>query len=469
MAVQKTGRSFDKERYKLVKQRILALLFCLLFLMTGCSSGQAGDAATVLRTFEGMEAEAVIDYTVPKSLPGILVNQAGYGVETNKTVIFTGEELPETFRVYNAETKQMVYEGKVIKKENVQEEGRKAAYGSFQEVDTPGNYYIEADILGYSYPFPIGEKAYWELLCGSIQHLREGLQGKAALEAEEILTNCQAMVNLLLACELHGAVFDDEMGISESGNHIPDLIDVLLMQAKLLAEQGETVLASEDRKLVSYYAAALAKFSYTYKEYDSAFATSCLQLSDMAWKHMEQIGKETDKDMRFMAATELYRASGGRKYLSYIREYGASEEFALDSREAVYGAVTYISTKQPVDIDLCSRLMKVIMEQAEEISACSKDSGYQVCFGEDTKNEDILWNMVILIVVDKVISNHEYAAVIENHLHFFLGSNPLAVSYVEDVGTRSFSEEEGLQSVMDKGFQESIFLFMLSQINDKAE
>jgi len=452
-----------------VRQKGLALLLFVLLLLTGCSEGQKGSGPMTSGTAEGMEAEAVIDYTVPKSLPGILINQAGYEVQADKTAIFTGENLPDSFRVYNAETKQQVYEGKVIKKEYTQEEGRQIAYGSFQDLKIPGKYYLEADILGYSYTFSVGNQVNTELLCRNLQHFRENLQENSAMTEEEIKKSCQAAVNLLLAAELHGTAFDDAMGIAESGNEISDLIDVLLVQVRELAEQGEKVLSSEDWELVSYFAAAMAKFSYTYKEYDSTFATACLQLADMAWKHMEQNNKKIGAEMRFMAAAELYRASGGYQYHAFIKEYAAGEEEVFASREAVYGAITYISTKQSVDIDLCGRFMKEIMARAEEISTASKESGYQVSLNDSVTNEDILWDMLILTVVDKVISNHEYATVIENHLHYFLGRNPLAVSFVDEVGTRSVSEEEGLKAVTDGGFQESALLFMLSQINDEAE
>lgn len=452
-----------------MKQKGLVLLLCLSMFLMGCSSGQDGNVPIVSGTPEGMEAEAVIEYTVPKSLPGILINQAGYDVQADKTAIFTGENLPDTFRVYNAETKRQVYEGQIIKKEYKSEEGEQLAYGSFQDLAVPGEYYLEADILGHSYTFSVGSQVNSELICHSLQHFRENLQEKNTLSEEEIKKSCQAVMNLLLAAELHKAAFDDAMGIAESGNEVSDLIDVVLVQVRLLTEQGEKVLASEDWELVSYFAAALAKFSYTYKEYDSTFATACLQLADMAWKHMEQNGQEAGTELRFMAAAELYRASGGYQYHAFVKEYAAEEEELAESREAVYGAVTYISTKQSVDIDLCSRFIKEIMAQAEKISAASKESGYQVAFGDSVTNEDILWDMVILTVVDKVISNHEYATVIENHLHYFLGRNPLAVSFVDEAGVRGVSEEEGLTSIMDGGFQESALLFMLSQITDKTE
>lgn len=455
-----------------MKRKNRAFCLCLLLLvsgLTGCAEKQSHTPQSVTQTAKGMETEAVIEYTIPKSLPGILINQAGYGTRTEKTAIFTGEELPETFRVYNAETKQEVYEGKIIPKGQETEEDNQIAYGSFGEVQVPGQYYIEADILGYSYTFSVDSQVYRELLCLSLKHFDEIMQGKNKLTEEEIKQNCEAVINMLLAEELHGNAFDDDMGIGASGNEIPDLIDILLAKIMLLNAQREVVLSSENMEMVSYYAAAMAKFSYTYQEYDSAFATSCLQLADMAWKYMENSGQEVERDLSFMVASELYRASGQKKYHTRIKEYGAGGEIALDSREAVYGAVTYLSTKQSVDIKLCNELMKNIMSQAEDISTCSEESGYQVHVEKNTENEDILWNMVILTVADKVISNHEYANVIENHLHYFLGCNPLAVSFVDGVGTRSFTEEEGLQSIMDGGFQESVLLIMLSEINDIEE
>ena len=81
------------------------------------------------------------------------------------------------------------------------------------------------------------------------------------------------------------------------------------------------------------------------------------------------------------------------------------------------GAATYITAICGASI-LGSAFMKIIMEKAEKIAADSKTSFYQINLNSDS--EEILWNMVVFTVVDKVISNHEYDMVIENHLHYFL-------------------------------------------------
>ena len=447
-----------------MKQKVFVILLCLMLLLTGCSGKETYTVQNASGMAEGMETEAVIDYVVPQSFPGILINQAGYGVDSAKTAIFRGENLPETFCVYNAENGKKVYEGTVERKGYDAVTGERIAYGTFSDVTMPGEYYVEADIVGRSYTFTIGNQVYRKLLEANVQHLYEGLQGKTTLTEEETKESSKALMNSLLACELHGTAFDDEMGIPESGNNVPDVIDVLFVQVNLLMQQSEVVLASTDWEMVSYYAAAMAKCSYTYKEYDSVFATSCLQLADMVWKYMEKNADSIDEDMRFMVAAELYRASGAQRYHTYIKQYGAVEE--LESREAIYGAVTYVSTKQSVDIELCNVFMKEIMSEAEDSAARSKESYYQVSLSEKQDNhEDIMWDMIMLTIVDKVISNHEYATVIENNLHYFLGRNPKAVSFVNGVGDYSCTEEK-LQSIMDGGFEESALLFMLSEIND---
>lgn len=449
-----------------MKQKIILCLLGCALLLTGCGAKETEVMQTTNEVMMGMEPEAVIDYVVPESVTGILINQAGYETESKKTAIFRGEKLPEVFHVYDAETKQEIYEGKVEEKGYDEVTGERIAYGSFDELVTPGEYYIEADILGYSYHFSIGREVYKDLLNYNLQYYDGQIREESKLDEEGIKNNCKTLVNMLLAYELHGTAFTDSMGIEESGNGIPDLLDVLVLQTGLLMEQLETVLASEDYEMVSYYVTAMAKFSYTYKEYDNVFATECLQAADSAWAYMEKNGQTVNEAMRFMAAAELYRVSGSQKYHTAIKEYGAAEETQPECRESVYGAVTYLSTKQSVDIDLCGSFMEVLREKAAEIATESRNSYYQINLNKE--DEELLWDMVVFTIIDKVISNHEYAAIIENHLHYFLGRNPSAASMIDGIGEHSYTGEEGMESVMDGGFRQSVLLFMLSEINDET-
>ncbi len=451
-----------------MKQKIILCLIGIAVLLAGCATEETKSAPMIPGAAGGMEKEPVIEYTLPDCTPGILIDQAGYRTEDKKVAIFRGKTLPAAFYVYNEKTGETVYEGGLEVKGEDGTTGEQIGYATFTELQTPGEYYIKSDILGYSYSFSIDDKAYEKLIAQNLQSLSSAAQDEADLSGEKIGKTSKAVVNMLLAYEMHKAAFDDAAGIAESGNGIPDIVDVLLSQILFLDGKKEEVLSSTDWETAAYYASALAKFSYTYKEYDNVYATTCLQLADAVWKYLEENADKMDEELRFMAATELYRASGGGKYHRYIEEFCQNRTGKITSdREAVYGAVTYIATKQRVDVDICTRFMKEIMNEAEEIAEHSKNSFYQVdTTVRQDNNEEILWDMVVLTVVDYVIANHEYAMIIENHLHYLLGRNFLSLSYMDGVGEREYSVKEGQQSVMDGGFQESALLFMLSEIND---
>lgn len=453
-----------------MKKKIISVLICIVLFLCGCEKEETGSALMTTAKAAGMESEPVIEYTVPDSVPGILINQAGYRRKGQKTAVFRGEQLPDTFRVRKAETKEVVYEGTTELKGRDKAAGEQIAYGVFDELTTAGEYYVEAEILGYSYTFLIGDDVYRELLCKSVSDFNETTTfGEGAFDSSKMRETSEAVINLLLAEEMHPAAFDDAMETDKSGNEISDLMDAVYMQVTMLISGKEQVLATKNQELLAYYGAALAKFSYAYKEYDSTVATACIQLADLAWKELEQAEERQAEAARFMAAAELYRASGGYKYHTYIKEYGRNMQAGEErSCEEIYGQVTYIATKQTVDVELCSAFMKEIMSAAEEISARSKESCYQVeaDIGQNN-NREIIWNMVVLTVVDYVISNHEYATVIENHLHYFLGRNSSAVSFVEGFGSRTLAQEEEGDTIMDKGFKEAAFLFILSEICDE--
>ena len=85
--------------YKIVNVIILCVL-----LTSGCGSvselsfdtlqvGSEGEEITTL----GLSPE--FDYEVPESLPSILVNQVGYACQSDKTALFQGDRIPDTFSV----------------------------------------------------------------------------------------------------------------------------------------------------------------------------------------------------------------------------------------------------------------------------------------------------------------------------------------------------------------------------------
>lgn len=448
--------------------------------------------------YTSMEEEPVLTYEVPVSIPGILVNQIGYITESTKVAIFHGEELPDAFYVVEVESGKTVYTGILEEKKTAPNETISYCYGDFSEVTTAGTYYIEAPILGRTYEFKIGENVYGDLFaeaCKQYYYNRCGMTltenyagenahnachtAKAVLQSDtsvsvdvtggwhqdekgqkNTLAAAETMSMLLLAYELYPDAFSDDTGIPESGNGIPDILDEIKYEADWLLKmqeqetgavyEGVSVYAKNGdaaSKVANIYvepptadagkafAMALAKFSYLYQNYDTAYATNCLKAADRAWKYVELNNKDKIIDeWSFAAATELYRASGKISYHQCVTQYLQSEEHKEQWNETILlGYVTYISTKHRVNKAHCEVIMDLIMTKAEKISYTAREAVYLTAGNtQQDNNNQLLLEMMCLSVVNCIISNHEYETVIENHLHYFLGRNETAHNHIEN-------------------------------------
>ncbi len=519
------------------KQKLAIALICVICL-AGCGRIFSDEIThSGENDFDSMEETPDLSYEVPVSTPGILVNQVGYITSSTKIAVFKGKEMPRKFHVIDAESGEIVYTGFLEERGYDQELGEYNSYGDFTALQAPGSYYIEAPVLGKSYTFSIGDQVYDEILreaCKQYYYNRCGMTltaeyagenahnachtGKAFLKEDtsisldvtggwhqdekgqkNVLMSAQTVATILLSYELYEDIFTDDMGIPESGNGIPDILDEVRYEIEWLLKMqdpqtgavygGVTVYAPNDNvpgKTADIYvepesadaerafAMALAKFSYLYQDFDNRYATACLKAADRAWKYAEFHKEDEDvreDKWRFAAAAELYRAAGKRSYHKYIKEYLTQEKWCEDQDEILLlGSVTYISTKQTVDIGLCEQIMEMLMSRAEEISEAAGSNIYLTTGNKEQDNNDqMLLEMMYLTVVNHVITNHEYETVIENHLHYFLGRNDKAVSYIDKAGSRSYeSIGEGL-SITKQFDSDSKLIFMLSEIRDSLK
>lgn len=518
------------------KQTVMIALVCGILLM-GCrqiplENTQPGD-----NNFTSMEETPDLSYEVPVSIPGILVNQLGYMTSSTKIASFKGEEMPEVFYIIDAESGDTVYTGVLEDKGYNQELGEYNSYGDFTDLQTPGHYYIEAPVLGRSYSFAIGDQVYdgiFREACRQYYYNRCGITltteyagenahnachtGKALLKEDtsisldvsggwhedekgqkNVVTAARTMSVMLLSYELYTDSFTDDMGIPESGNGIPDILDEVKYEAEWMLKMqdqqtgavyaGVTIYASNGNavgKTADIYvepaspeaelafAMALARFSYLYQNYDSEYATFCLKAADRAWKHAQLYETDTEKEedkWKFAAAAELYRAAGKRSYHKYIEEYLTTEKWQEKQDEIVLlGCVTYISTKQTVNLTLCEKIMKMLMDQAEEISEAARSDIYFTAGNKQQDNHNrLLLNMMYLTVVNHIITNHEYETIIENHLHYFLGRNDNAVSYIDDAGENSYETIDSSLGIMKQFDADSKLILILSEIADSLD
>lgn len=517
-----------------IVKKITGMIFVLTLVFTaatGCGNLQdfqvdpmTGKEETDEFTSLGLTPE--FDYEVPESLPNILVDQVGYAVGSKKVAMINGETPPENFSLLDAETGREVYTGKVESKGYDVSVNAYISYADFTDFNTVGSYYIQAASIGRSYAFEIVEDPYKALLtrvfkqyylsrCGltlsaelageaahNACHSREAqMKDEAMIKRDvsggwhvdeigsrDVISGCQAVNTLLLAYELYPDDLGDDMGIPESGNGIPDVLDEVKYEIDWLLKMQDTSgavyasVSSVDNKNAGYilyidgitmeatihYAATMAKFSYLYQSYDREFATLCLQASDRAYRYAENYLADVSERQYFFAAAELYRATGGYRYHSVVKSYlTQNPDPDLDNDYVFWGYVTYLSTKQKVDMNLCEAATQILMRKGETISYASKDSKLLVNTDEKQGgNAGLLRDMARLAVVDHIITNHEYATVLENHAHYMLGRNLQSITYLDGVGGRNYRDVDVSLGIMNQVDQNAELLLLFAAIMD---
>lgn len=464
---------------------------------------------------ESLGLSPEFDYDIPEILPDIMVNQLGYASGSNKIAVFRGETLPDTYDLVNAETGAVVYTGEIEPKGYNEITEENISYGDFTDYNTAGTYYLQADVIGRSYSFVIEDNPYSDVFEDALKQyyynrcgltLSSEFAGDAAHNAchtkmakfmedsatqseidisggwhigengyRDVSGGCQAVTVLLLAYELYGEVFTDDTGIPESGNGIPDIMDEIKYEIDWLLKMQDNASGAVycavnviDNSAATYqlyiepvsmeatirFASTMAKFSYLYQGYDLNFATQCLKASDRAYRFAEKYLDDVSPEDYFCAAAELYRATGTNGYRKTAQDYLTSENgIDMENDYVFWGCVTYLSTKQKVDMDLCNKVIGILLKYVENISFDSKNSKYLTEGNrEQDNNAELLHKMERLAVVDHIITNHEYTTVLENHLHYFLGRNAMSISYLDGLGSRNYqtiNEKSGIMKQVD--------------------
>lgn len=403
-------------------KQITALLLAMA-LLSGCglenkvnNDAMGNDAGT-----NGTSAEVPADgdssaaagfsvaYELPDMQPGVLVSRSGYPENGRKTVIFRGKKLPGHYEIIDRTEKTVIFTGDLqdVVYNALTEEYN--GYGDFSELTTEGEYEIRCDYIGYSYPFTIEKGG----LSGKLAEGINELKGPEALADDEIEEACRTVSMLLLSYELYGSVYTQDADTEEA------FFAVLRNYIEWLYGK----LDNSDYEETAWISAVLAKFSYSYQKKDSNYATSCLQAADKAWKTVSQ-EEDTPPELLFYAAGELYRATGQKKY-SKVQEKAAERlPETVDNGAQTFGTFTYASTKRKIDVELCGKMLMVLLNRAEEIAACAKDMPYGIGSSITTGEQiQVWWEGVLIASCNYVITNNEYGTLTENYARYFEGIN----------------------------------------------
>lgn len=365
-----------------------------------------------------MESTPVINYTVPQVYPNILVNQEGYPAGGDKEVAVKGESLPSLFQLKDAGNNEVVYSGTIEKVTYNEEMKVYTGVAVFTDYTKEGTYYLECDKIGRSLSFSLKKDIYQEQFLQMYDEVIQSCRDHTATVTDVVM--------LLTAYEWYPKVFADA-----DANEIPDVMDEI---ADWIAE-NEKVETDENHGTL--YVAALAKFSYLHQKFDSQYATECLQHASAIFSKMQApVGRNADY---FYALAELYRATGLNTYRNQILDYASYFEgnsSYLGEPSYLYGAMTYLVTRQRVDVNLCNTFMTDIMDGGEEVSNLYQDMINPI-MAKNNGAADLLARAQELCCCNYILNNYEYTHIIEELLNFLMGANPESVSFYSEEGSQS--------------------------------
>ncbi|NLO40356.1 MAG: glycosyl hydrolase family 9 [Ruminiclostridium sp.] len=451
-------------------------------------------------------------------VPSININQVGYRTDDKKTAIFRDSSLDTTFEVVDVKTGKAVFSGKVSGSVNTPSAGETVAYGDFTEVTAPGTYKIVAANSGESYEFVIADKPYdkafadalkmlYLMRCGS--ELEDKFAGDFAHEAchtqpatiygtnktkdvsggwhdagdygRYVVPGVKAAADLLLAYEDYSSVFNDKLGIPESGNGIPDVLDEAKYELEWLFKMQDEasggvyhkvtglnfdgMIMPEEVKADLYilpvsnaatgaFASVMAMAARIYEPFDAAFAKECLAAAKTALSYLEsnanksgfknpkdvstgEYGDENSPDEVFWALSELYKTTGDSSYHEKLK---ALDMTSLDNglgwqAVSLYGCYAYL-TSEKTDATLKNKIQDKFNTYLASVEKNIKADGYFSAMGDVYpwgSNMTLANNGMVLLMAGRFSENKDDLA--KKQMDYLLGANSTSYCFVTGYGT----------------------------------
>lgn len=360
-----------------------------------------------------MESVPVLDYVMPQHVPNVLVSLAGYEADGKKYAAVRGRRVPKRFQLVDAETGETVFTGNLEEEEHNREQDCYTAYADFSDWTREGNYYLECEYVGRSYSFSIEDELYGKLF--------EEAGGKLLRDCEEKTVSLSDVRELLTAYEWYPDIFPDG-----NGNQIPDVLDKIA--AWISATAGDGVESGQE----ALYAGTLAKFSYLYQKFNRQYATDCLKHASVVYEQ-KQSGMQKDAEC-FFALSEMFRATGLSVYNNQIVEfktYFKSHVNFAEEEGYLFGAMTYIATRQKVDVELCEIFVKTIMDEGEELSDIYTEMIHPVN-AHNNGEKDLLRHAMDIACSNYVMNNYHYNQVVEEFWQYLRGKNAQSVDFYSE-------------------------------------
>ena len=459
-----------------------------------------------------------VDYASSRPYaPSINVDQVGYRTDGRKTAVFRDVTDQTEFKVINADTKEAVFTGKLENKTENKSADETNWTGDFSAVKDAGRYYISCSGLDDSYTFEIGDKVYSNLLDDSVRMLylqRCGVKvedkefGHEACHTDMatvygtsdkidvsggwhdagdygryVVPAAKAVADLIYAYDAAPELYSDDIGIPESGNGTPDILDearfelewMMKMQAAdggayhkvscanfpayvmPTKETAELIVTPVSSTATADFCASMALAAEFYEKYDKEFSKKCMDAAEKSWAWLEanpgfvfknpkdivtgEYGDLTDKDERYWAAVQMYRTTGDEKYLANVSKALTGLDW---STVGDYGNIALLTMKNADrDSEVFQKAYEnaasAVTAQAETLLKDTNSNPYGAALTKYNwgSNMTIANGGIILALASELTGEQSYSEAAQAQLNYLLGVNPVGTCFVSGYGTVS--------------------------------
>ena len=467
-----------------------------------------------------LEVKDATNAQVVRGLPiynNVAINQIGYAPADEKTAFVKSKELTD-FYVCDASSQEVVYAGTLSESQPDVASGEFIQQGDFSDFSEEGTFYIYTE-EGTSYPFAIGEGLYSEMYKDVVLMLykqRCGTETDASI-AEDFahpvchdteatvygtsqkkdvnggwhdagdygrytVSTAKTIADLMLAYEDCGVDADD-MGIPESGNGTPDLLDearfgldwMMKMQDESTGgvyhkvtclafpesimpqdETDELILSPISDAATGDFAAVMAKASRVYKDIDPEFSEKAYAAAEKAWDYLGakvednslkgftnpedvETGEYPDgrlSDEVYWAASELY-ISGRDDLKDVIDAQLADTTLKQGLGWADIGLYASYDLANS-DTDLKDKGKEIIVAAADGVVESTAKDQYFMALKDNYpwgSNMTVANNGELLYMAYNLTEDDSYKKLAKRQLDYLMGANVVGYCYVTGFGT----------------------------------
>ncbi len=447
-----------QKRKKTVLKSLPVVMLCLM-LLCACQREEQESVMSEVPSSEEIQSDYEVEmehregfvgeeayeksFTRPQVNSNIFVDLMGYAPDDRKYAYFVGNNLSESFYVFETATDERVFTGTLKQMGNEKSDGKSVYKGDFSAITEPGVYYIQTAVIGQSYTFRIDEDRYQsqyeELKKEFLELTPEEYYGEA-VSRKERMQIYYSFQKLVTAYQFFPESFgeDYEKKLEEHAQWLLTMREELLLERDTEQKESQwrpnyTQPQEKEKLMVSedYLFASSMAVGYTVLQpYNAPLAGKCLSQAQKAYQNCARY--KLTGDVQYMAAASLFRAVGNYTYHAVVKEKYAQQEPAIlkpgyqelkDEKdllcdEILWGNLFYLTALKGADMNICDRQMAELMDICGEYL----DKVPKSAFGLIAQREESLERSIWLTIADYIIVSLEYRNVCKEQIHSLLHS-----------------------------------------------